>query len=132
MHLFTIIQILCLGFLWGIKESPAALSLPLMIFLLVPFRYFVLPFWFKPLELAAVSHLDAQLGACINTVTLANSFFHVQLDADGVEICDPKEITFSIDEYAEGQAYENAKRMSQGMNGKPEMPIQNGKVPLQT
>ena len=55
MHIYTGIQILCLIGLWAIKESPGALSLPLMIILLIPFRRFILPFWFKSEELDAVS-----------------------------------------------------------------------------
>ncbi|KAL2101230.1 hypothetical protein ACEWY4_002991 [Coilia grayii] len=38
MHLFTIIQIVCLVILWVIKSSPASLALPFILILTIPLR----------------------------------------------------------------------------------------------
>ncbi|KAJ8344850.1 hypothetical protein SKAU_G00290430 [Synaphobranchus kaupii] len=38
MHLFTLIQILCLVALWAVKSSPFALALPFVIILTIPIR----------------------------------------------------------------------------------------------
>lgn len=55
MHLFTTVQLVCLINLWGVKESPAALALALLILILVPFRFWILKYWFNPVEMDAVS-----------------------------------------------------------------------------
>lgn len=39
MHIYTGIQVLCVGLLFGLKLSPAAMVYPLMIVLLIPFRW---------------------------------------------------------------------------------------------
>jgi len=54
MHMFTAIQVLCVGVLWAVKSSPAALAFPFVLILLVPFRSFVLPKIFNEEELAEV------------------------------------------------------------------------------
>lgn len=54
VHLFTVIQILCVGVLWAVKSSPAALAFPFVLLLLVPFRKFILKFIFSEEELQEV------------------------------------------------------------------------------
>ncbi|XP_069490400.1 band 3 anion transport protein isoform X2 [Ambystoma mexicanum] len=51
MHLFTLIQVLCLGTLWVVKSTPASLALPFILILTVPLRRFVLPKIFRNVEL---------------------------------------------------------------------------------
>ncbi len=55
MHLFTAIQICCLAILWAVKSSPAALAVPFVLMMLVPFRTVAMTRMFKPHELAAVN-----------------------------------------------------------------------------
>ncbi|XP_043216384.1 band 3 anion exchange protein-like isoform X3 [Amphibalanus amphitrite] len=54
MHLFTIIQFCCLGFLLGIKFTPAAIGFPFFLAMLVPLRLVLLPRLFSPIELQAL------------------------------------------------------------------------------
>ena len=55
MHLFTIIQFCCPGFLLGIKLTPAAIGFPFFLALPVPRRLVLLPKFFTAIELQAVS-----------------------------------------------------------------------------
>ncbi|XP_067931352.1 band 3 anion transport protein-like isoform X2 [Watersipora subatra] len=57
MHLFTIIQVICLAILWTVKLSPGALAFPFVLILLVPLCRFVLPLAFTSQEL---SELDSE------------------------------------------------------------------------
>ncbi|KAF6036142.1 SLC4A3 [Bugula neritina] len=59
MHMFTAIQVLCVGVLWAVKSSPAALAFPFVLILLVPFRSFVLPKIFNEEELAELDKADS-------------------------------------------------------------------------
>lgn len=54
MHLFTLIQLVCLGFLLAIKFTPAAIGFPFFLALLVPLRLYVLPKLFTTKEIAAL------------------------------------------------------------------------------
>ena len=54
MHIFTAIQIVCLGILWAIKSTQAALSFPFALILTVPLRKFGLPLLFTDKELSQV------------------------------------------------------------------------------
>ena len=56
MHLFTFIQLLCVGVLWAVKSSPAALGFPFVLILLVPFRFLILKYIFTQEELNEVSY----------------------------------------------------------------------------
>ncbi len=56
IHRFTIIQIACLAALWILKASPAGILFPVLIAVLVPFRFWM-GRWFEPDHLAA---LDAE------------------------------------------------------------------------
>lgn len=54
MHLFTIIQLLCLAGLWIVKSSPISLAFPFFLLLLVPLRA-QFCYIFTPQELRSVS-----------------------------------------------------------------------------
>lgn len=54
MHLFTLIQLLCLAVLWIVKSTQASLAFPFFLILMVPLRG-QLRFLFTPEELRAVS-----------------------------------------------------------------------------
>jgi len=54
MNLFTFIQLLCLGILWAVKSTAAALAFPFVLILLVPMRFYLLPLLFTNPELAEV------------------------------------------------------------------------------
>ncbi|KAL1456997.1 hypothetical protein WDU94_001676 [Cyamophila willieti] len=53
MHLFTIIQVLCLGVLWAVKSSPISLAFPFFLILMLPVRA-QLSRIFTPAELRAL------------------------------------------------------------------------------
>lgn len=56
MHLFTVIQIICLAVLWAAKTFPTtSLALPFILILTVPLRRLLLPLIFRNLELQCVS-----------------------------------------------------------------------------
>ena len=55
MHLFTVIQLLCVVMLWVVKISPAALAFPFFLIILVPIRS-QLKRIFTQQELDAVSY----------------------------------------------------------------------------
>ncbi|XP_069178315.1 band 3 anion transport protein-like [Procambarus clarkii] len=54
MHIFTAVQLIMLGILLGVKESPASLALPFVLSLLVPLRLYFLPTIFSKSELCAL------------------------------------------------------------------------------
>jgi len=54
MHIYTLIQIVSLSIIWGIKFTPGALVLPLSFILLIPLRKFLLVRFFSNAELEAV------------------------------------------------------------------------------
>ena len=56
MHLFTVIQLLCVAMLWVVKISPAALAFPFFLIILMPIRG-QLKRIFTEEELDAVSQL---------------------------------------------------------------------------
>ncbi|MCQ4363974.1 sodium bicarbonate transporter family protein [Mycobacterium gordonae] len=60
IHLFTLVQVLCLVVLWILKSSPAGILFPLFIAMLVPFRL-LLNKWFQPQHLALLD-ADEQAG----------------------------------------------------------------------
>ncbi|CAG5897328.1 unnamed protein product [Menidia menidia] len=61
MHLFTFIQLLCLGVLWVIKMSPFSLALPFVLILTVPLRMFMTGRIFTPLEMKCLDADDAKV-----------------------------------------------------------------------
>nr|XP_048301761.1 band 3 anion transport protein [Myodes glareolus] len=60
MHLFTVIQIVCLAGLWAVKSSSASLALPFVLILTVPLRRFLLPLIFSGLELQSLDGDEAK------------------------------------------------------------------------
>ncbi|CAO2645553.1 Band 3 anion transport protein [Lemmus lemmus] len=60
MHLFTVIQIICLAALWVVKSTPVSLALPFVLILTVPLRRFLLPLIFSGLELQCLDGDDAK------------------------------------------------------------------------
>nr|XP_055172045.1 band 3 anion transport protein isoform X1 [Nyctereutes procyonoides] len=61
MHLFTVIQILCLAVLWTMKTFPTtSLTLPFILILTVPLRRLLLPLIFRKLELQCLDADDAK------------------------------------------------------------------------
>ncbi|KAM4622557.1 band 3 anion transport protein isoform 2-T2 [Discoglossus pictus] len=61
MHIFTLIQVLCLVLLWIVKSTPASLALPFILILTVPLRRFLLPVMFSNLELKCLDSDDANM-----------------------------------------------------------------------
>lgn len=55
MHLFTIVQLVCLALLWVVMASAAALAFPFMLLLTIPVRMLILPRLFTRRELLSVS-----------------------------------------------------------------------------
>lgn len=56
MHMFTIIQIVCLVILWVVRSiKQISLALPFILILTVPLRRFLLPLIFRDMELKFVS-----------------------------------------------------------------------------
>lgn len=53
MHLFTLIQLLCLVVLWVVKSTPISLAFPFFLILMVPLRA-QLRCLFTPAELRAL------------------------------------------------------------------------------
>jgi len=53
MIMFTLLQAVGLGILWGVKSSPAALAFPFFVVAMIPFRW-SLKFLFTPVELEAL------------------------------------------------------------------------------
>ncbi|KAI5929783.1 Band 3 anion transport protein [Manis javanica] len=61
MHLFTIIQIICLAVLWVVKSfQSTSLALPFILILTVPLRRYLLPVIFRNLELQCLDADDAK------------------------------------------------------------------------
>lgn len=55
MHLFTCIQLVCLGVLWAVMSTQASLAFPFVLILTVPVKMFLLPRIFTTREMACVS-----------------------------------------------------------------------------
>ncbi|XP_062574717.1 anion exchange protein 3-like isoform X1 [Saccostrea cucullata] len=58
MHLFTVIQVLMLALMFGLKLSPAAIAFPLFIILLIPVRLKVMNYFFSEQELGELDKED--------------------------------------------------------------------------
>ncbi|KAM4530111.1 solute carrier family 4 member 1a (Diego blood group) isoform 1-T2 [Odontesthes bonariensis] len=61
MHLFTLIQILCLAVLWMVKMSPFSLALPFILILTVPLRMFMTGRLFSTMEMKCLDADDAKV-----------------------------------------------------------------------
>lgn len=55
MHLFTLIQLLCLAVLWAVKMSDFSLALPFVLTLTVPLRMLMTGRVFSVMEMKCVS-----------------------------------------------------------------------------
>lgn len=55
MHLFTLIQLVCLAILWMVKMSSFSLALPFVLILTIPLRMAMTGTLFTPLEMKCVS-----------------------------------------------------------------------------
>ena len=56
VHLFTLIQVVCLGILWAVKSTPAAIGFPFFLVLCVPTRIYLLPLIFTKKELVEIDN----------------------------------------------------------------------------
>ena len=54
IHIFTIIELICLAILWVVKSTPAQIAFPFFLVLTVPLRHFGLPHIFTGKELHEV------------------------------------------------------------------------------
>ncbi|KAF3846078.1 hypothetical protein F7725_003156 [Dissostichus mawsoni] len=61
MHLFTAVQLFCLGLLWVVKMSPFSLALPFVLILTIPLRMFMTGTIFTPLEMKCLDADDAKV-----------------------------------------------------------------------
>ncbi|TRY98249.1 hypothetical protein DNTS_021339 [Danionella cerebrum] len=61
MHLFTLIQIVCLGILWAVKSSNFSLALPFVLILTIPLRMFMTGPLFTPMEMKCLDADDANV-----------------------------------------------------------------------
>uniref|UniRef100_A0A8C5CRT6 Anion exchange protein n=1 Tax=Gadus morhua TaxID=8049 RepID=A0A8C5CRT6_GADMO len=61
MHVYTTIQVVCLGILWIVKSSPASLALPFVLILTIPLRMFMTGRLFTPLEMRCLDGDDAKV-----------------------------------------------------------------------
>lgn len=57
MHLFTFIQMVCLGILWAVKSTQASLALPFVLILTVPLRILLTGRVYTTTEMKCVSGL---------------------------------------------------------------------------
>ena len=55
MHMFTLIQLVCLGILWAVKMSPFSLALPFVLIMTIPLRMFMTGRLFSTMEMKCVS-----------------------------------------------------------------------------
>uniref|UniRef100_W5L7E3 Anion exchange protein n=1 Tax=Astyanax mexicanus TaxID=7994 RepID=W5L7E3_ASTMX len=61
MHLFTVIQMVCLGILWVVKSSKASLALPFVIILTIPLRMLLTGRLFTVMEMQCLDADDAKV-----------------------------------------------------------------------
>ncbi|XP_042247883.1 solute carrier family 4 member 1a (Diego blood group) [Thunnus maccoyii] len=61
MHLFTLIQIVCLGILWMVKISPFSLALPFVLILTIPLRMAMTGTLFTTREMKCLDADDAKV-----------------------------------------------------------------------
>ncbi|XP_037544655.1 solute carrier family 4 member 1a (Diego blood group) [Nematolebias whitei] len=61
MHLFTLVQVLCLAILWAVKQSPFSLALPFFLILTIPLRMFMTGRIFTSKEMKCLDADDAKV-----------------------------------------------------------------------
>uniref|UniRef100_F6XL93 Anion exchange protein n=1 Tax=Ciona intestinalis TaxID=7719 RepID=F6XL93_CIOIN len=60
IHIFTFIQIICLAILWIVKSTAAQIAFPFFLVMTIPLRYFVLPKFFTPKEIAELDSSETK------------------------------------------------------------------------
>lgn len=61
MHMFTLIQLVCLGILWAVKMSPFSLALPFVLIMTIPLRMLMTGRLFTALEMKCLDADDAKV-----------------------------------------------------------------------
>ncbi|KAM4598524.1 solute carrier family 4 member 1a (Diego blood group) isoform 1-T2 [Polymixia lowei] len=61
MHMFTLIQLVCLGVLWAVKMSPFSLALPFVLILTIPLRMLMTGRLFSVMEMKCLDADDAKV-----------------------------------------------------------------------
>ncbi|XP_060757844.1 solute carrier family 4 member 1a (Diego blood group) isoform X2 [Neoarius graeffei] len=61
MHLFTFIQVVCLGILWGVKITKASLALPFILILTIPLRILMTGRLYTTTEMKCLDSDDAKV-----------------------------------------------------------------------
>uniref|UniRef100_A0A3B3XQY1 Anion exchange protein n=1 Tax=Poecilia mexicana TaxID=48701 RepID=A0A3B3XQY1_9TELE len=61
MHLYTAIQVVCLGILWLVKSSPVSLALPFVLILTIPLRMIMTGRLFTEMEMKCLDADDAKV-----------------------------------------------------------------------
>nr|QOU09168.1 solute carrier family 4 member 1A [Lateolabrax maculatus] len=61
MHLFTVIQLMCLAVLWVVKMSPFSLALPFVLILTIPLRMVITGTLFSTMEMKCLDADDAKV-----------------------------------------------------------------------
>ncbi|XP_062841167.1 solute carrier family 4 member 1a (Diego blood group) [Trichomycterus rosablanca] len=61
MHIFTLIQMVCLGILWAVKSTQASLALPFVLILTVPLRVLLTGRVFSATEMKCLDSDDAKV-----------------------------------------------------------------------
>lgn len=56
VHLFTFLQLVCIGILWAVKSTAAAIGFPFFLVLCVPCRIYLLPLIFTNKELREIDN----------------------------------------------------------------------------
>ncbi|XP_010893673.3 anion exchange protein 2a isoform X2 [Esox lucius] len=60
MHLFTLIQLVCLALLWAVMSTAASLAFPFFLILTVPIKFFLLPRIFTAREMQCLDADDTE------------------------------------------------------------------------
>nr|CAB3266294.1 anion exchange protein 2 [Phallusia mammillata] len=60
IHIFTLIEVVCLAVLWIVKSTPAQIAFPFFLVLTIPIRRFLLPKIFTPKELQELDGSDVK------------------------------------------------------------------------
>ncbi|CAL8287947.1 unnamed protein product [Boreogadus saida] len=61
MHMFTLIQLVCLGVLWAVKMSPFSLALPFVLIMTIPLRMLMTGRLFSALEMKCLDNDDGKV-----------------------------------------------------------------------
>lgn len=78
MHLFTLIQLVCLGVLWMVKMSAFSLALPFVLILTIPLRMFMTGTLFTVKEMKCVSTPPPRLISFLTCHLLHTQLFDIQ------------------------------------------------------